>query len=212
MTMKRLVLPVIAAIVALGLWSCYPGSVTVSELDSVLTLYDSEQDFQRFRTYHLPDTILEIGDPDNEISDEYDEEILQLARDNMADLGWVEVEDINDADVVLLAEKSRSDLWVAWNPCPGCWCGYWCWYPGWPWYGGSPYYPWGGVVYSYPVGTVYLTMYDATDEAPMGDQPAASWTAAFNGLVQGSASSITARIDRGIDQAFDQSPYLELGQ
>ena len=207
--MKRVKMAMIAAVAIFGLWSCYPGSVTVSELDSVLTVYDSEQDFQMYNTFHLPDTIVPIGDPDNEIGDDFDEDILEEVRTNMINKGYEEVDDITQSDVVITVEKSRSDLLVGWNPCPTCWCGYWCWYPSWPWYGGSPYYPWGGVVYSYPVGTVYITMYNNTDEAPMGDQPAASWAAAFNGLISGSDQSILNRVERAIDQAFDQSPYLD---
>jgi hypothetical protein len=34
------------------------------------------------------------------------------------------------------------------------------------------------------------------------------WTAGINGLLEGSATGITARITRAIDQAFAQSPYL----
>ena len=206
---NRLLIPMVA-IAVLAMWGCYPGSVTVSELDTVLTLFDDEEDFQRFTTFHLADTIVVIGDDDNEVDHKYDDDILNEVRQNMLDLGYEERDQIEGTDVVLLVEYSRSDLLVGWNPCPGCWCGYWCWYPGWPWYGYNPYYPWGGVVYSYPVGTVFITMFDNTGEEPPMDMVApAPWTAAFNGLIQGSDSQILQRIERAIDQAFDQSPYLE---
>ena len=199
------------ALIAFAMWGCYPGSVTVSELDTVLTLYDDEEDFQRFTTFHVADTIILIGDDDDNESDgRYDDDILELVRQNFRDLGYEERDQVEGTDVVILLEKSRSDLLVGWNPCPGCWCGYWCWYPGWGWYGYNPYYPWGGVVYSYPVGTVFVTMFDNTGEEPPMDMTVpAPWTMVFNGLVEGSDSQILARIERAINQGFDQSPYLE---
>jgi len=204
---KKFFLP-LAALAVFTVWGCYPGDVSVTELDTVLTLYDEETDFSNFQTFHLPDTIIHIGDDDDEISRVFDQQMLAKVRDNMLDLGYTEVDDIEQSDIVVLLEISRSDLLVAYDPCPGCWCGYWCWYPGWGWYGYDPYYPWGGpVVYSYPVGSVFVTWYDVQND-DMPDVIPAPWAATFNGLIEGSDSQIEARIERGIDQAFDQSPYL----
>jgi hypothetical protein len=203
----RLILPLLA-LMSLSVWGCYPGDVTVSELDTILTLYDDENDFSQYNTYHLIDSVMHIGDEDDEIGREYDDDILAKLRDEMADAGYVEVGSIEESDIVMTVEISRSDLLVGWNPCPGCWCGYWCWYPGWPWYGYNPYYPWGGtVVYSYPVGKIFMTMYD-TNDSSMEDMAVAPWAATMNGLAQGSDSQILNRILGGIEQAFNQSPYL----
>ena len=62
MKTKTIFLSIAVAIV--GMWGCYPGSVTVSELDTVLTIYEHEEDFSRFKTYHMPDTVMAIGDED----------------------------------------------------------------------------------------------------------------------------------------------------
>jgi hypothetical protein len=35
------------------------------------------------------------------------------------------------------------------------------------------------------------------------------WNGIINGLLQGSNSNILSRIDRNVDQAFAQSPYLQ---
>lgn len=203
---KNLLLPMIAVVLLLG-WGCYPGTVSVSELDTVLTLYDEEEDFSRFMTYAMPDTIVLIGDDeDNETDDRFDQDILNRVAQNMEAKGYTRVDSPDQADIVMLVEKSRSDLLVGWNPCPGCWCGYWCWWygPGWnPWY---PWYGGGTVVYSYPLGTIFMTMFDNIESE---DQQAdANWSGTFNGLVQGSDGSILARIERAVDQAFEQSPYL----
>jgi hypothetical protein len=41
-----------------------------------------------------------------------------------------------------------------------------------------------------------------------GDEVPVEWTATVNGLLQGSEQNRLGRIDRTIDQAFNQSPYL----
>ena len=196
------------AIAVMAMLGCYPGDVSVSELDTILTLYDDEKDFSTYSTFHVPDTVIHIGDEDDEIGREFDDDMITKVRNEMLDAGYTEVGSVDEADVVLTIEISRSDLLVGWNPCPGCWCGYWCWYPGWPWYGYDPYYPWGGtVIYSYPVGTIFITMYDVNDST-MEDMAVAPWAATMNGLAQGSDQQILNRIENGISQAFDQSPYL----
>ena len=203
MKTKTIFLSLVVAIV--GLWGCYPGSVTVSELDTVLTLFDDQEDFTRFKTFHLADTIV-VGGDDGESNDKFDEQILDQVFANMLALNYKSVSTIDSADIVILLEKTNSELLVGWNPCPGCWCGYWCWYPGWGWGGYNPYYPGGGIVYSYPVGTIFIDMYDNTRHEDM--QVMVPWVASFTGLVSGSDSQILARIDNAIDQAFEQSAYL----
>ncbi len=196
------------AVAVTAMWGCYPGTVSVSELDTVLTIYDEKEDFSRFQTFHLPDTIIAIGDENGESNDAYDAQMLEKIRNNIIALGYESVDDISVADLVFTVEKSNSELLVGWNPCPGCWCGYWCWYPGWPWYGGgyNPYYPGGGVVYSYPIGTLFISMFDTGTD--MGMNVVSPWDAAINGLISGSDQQIITRIDRAIDQSFEQSPYL----
>jgi hypothetical protein len=206
MNTRTIFLSLVVAVI--GLWGCYPGSVSVSELDTVITIYDHEEDFSRFKTFHMPDTIVAIGDEDGESENKYDDQILEQIRQNLLATGYQSTDDIAVADLVITVEKSNSELHVGWDPCPGCWCGYWCWYPGWPWYGGgyNPYYPGGGVVYSYPIGTIFISMFDTGTE--MGMNAVSPWASAFNGLISGSDSQILARIDDAIDQSFAQSPYL----
>jgi uncharacterized protein DUF4136 len=192
-------------VAVVGLWGCYPGSVSVSELDTVLTLYDDQEDFSRFKTFHMPDTIVPIGE-EGDYESKYDRQILDQIRNNLLGLGYQSIDSINEADLVILIEKQNSELLVGWNPCPGCWCGYWCWYPGWGWGGYNPYYPGGGIVYSYPIGTIFIDMFDPGTEMDMN--LVAPWVASFSGLISGSDQQILDRIDRAIDQAFAQSPYL----
>ena len=109
--------------------------------------------------------------------------------------------------VVLLATSTRvqtgviySDWFAAWGYLP-----YWdaSVDPSWAWA-----FPDGVVPYAYQSGTLLVTMIDV--RAPRADTKTIPmlWAAGLDGLV--GDSSTTARIRAGIDQAFEQSPYLRL--
>jgi len=100
-------------------------------------------------------------------------------------------------------------------------------YPGYPWWGGGwwggwyPGYP-GGCYYcgypptvgytSYEVGTVALEMYDLRKIPAGGSIPSdfdISWIGVLRGLLASKSSTENTRVVNGIQQAFDQSPYLK---
>lgn len=187
-------------LVMVTIWSCYPGSVSTSELDTVVTLYDETYDFSQINTFHLADTIVVIGEGNDDITNFFDDDVIERTRQNLINIGYVEEPDASQADVYVFLEKTRSDLVIV-TP-PPC---YYCWYPGYPGY--PPYYPWysPGYVYTYPVGTLFANMYETDSET---HQAPARWGYRINGLITGSNEFIMERLDRSIDQAFTQSPYL----
>ena len=68
------------------------------------------------------------------------------------------------------------------------------------------YYPW-PVVGSFTTGSVFVEFIDGDDINPDEDQITARWAGVVTGVLSG--SNVTAeRITRGIDQCFNQSPYL----
>jgi hypothetical protein len=95
------------------------------------------------------------------------------------------------------------------------------WYPGWGggWYPGYPGYPCYYCSYpptvsyeSFDVGTIVLDMFDlrqipASGQVPSDFDPA--WVGVFKGLISSSATSNADRVVEKINQAFEQSPYLE---
>lgn len=190
--------------------SCYPGDeLTVSDVDTVVTLFDKNADFKSDSTYAMPDSVLHIV-PDGErddISRAYDDDILSDIADNMATLGYTRVSDPAAANVhVLPAVNVRDYTGVAYT---GGWWNYWYGYypPYWGWY---PYYPSGGVTYEYSVGTLFILMMDPT-KTTVDDKPVPPiWIAACNGLAD--KSSNAKRIANGINQAFQQSKYLGEGK
>ena len=194
-----------------GVASCYPGEInSVGEADLVLTLYDTEADFDSQITYAMPDTIVRFDEDggSSAANPVVDAEILAQVAAEFAAIGYTRV-DVGGAEpdviVLLTAARADIDLWF-----PGGWWGYWGWWPGWgPGYGPGwgPGYPWGPVYGgTQSIGTLVITMFDP-DEAQEMEIPAL-WSGVINGLLSGSDASILARVDGLISQAFSQSPYL----
>ncbi len=184
------------------LCSCYPkGPDNYEDLDVVYTDYNQGFDFASKGTYSIPDKIVKLtGDLiDGQLPEFVDEpgatQMLNEMERNMSDMGWIKVDDPGDADVVLFP--------AAWtNTTVYYWYDYWCWY--------YPYYC-GGWGWGYPsvstvtAGTLVMTIVPAGNGG--GDSnPMPIWTGMVNGLLSG-ANDIS-RATNGIDQAFDQSPYL----
>jgi hypothetical protein len=183
---------------------CYPeGPEFAEELDIAYTVYDDEYDFASKGTYALPDRIPRItgdlidGEEPEFIKEPYNSNILSTIASNMADLGWTQVEDPEDADIQLLP--------AAWTNTTVVFSGsYWCWY--YPYYcGGWWYYPYPAAT-SYSTGTLVMVMNDLNAESTDGSTRIV-WTAAINGLLTGTYNA--DRVNNGINQSFEQSPYLQ---
>jgi hypothetical protein len=205
--MKRNLSGVLLSVALLS--GCYPGGPEyIEDLDLVVTRHDSSFDFDEMKTYALPDRIVKITgnlEEDEEvefINDSYASIILGRIRDNLEDYGWAEVGADQNPDVIILPSAMQSTTWI-WY--------YDYWY--WDWY--YPYY-WWGWYYPYPIyggsyssGSVFLQM-TFPDGVTAADNIPVVWSAILNGLLEGDVSQIDSRIGRSVDQAFEQSPYLDL--
>ena len=203
-----------AAAAWLGLSGCYPGETPVSDI--VATLHDTKKDFRTYQTFTLPDSVVDAGDPSDpgyiEVTHEYDDEILAGIRQNLTALGWVEIPEdqlspTNVADVAVLVTMIITETTQIWYYPP-----YWGWWPGWGYY--PPYYP--GWIYpccysvsQYTTGTISIDMAALVDADPATETVPIPWAARLNGLANRS-SATQARIETAIDQAFAQSPYLDI--
>jgi hypothetical protein len=185
--------------IILLLGSCYPqGPEYYEDLDLVYTNYDDQYDFGSKGTFAIPDKIVKVsgnlieGEDPEFVDEPFNGQILQQIENNMSELGWTKTDDPANADVVLFpAVWSNTTIYY--------WYDYWCWY--YPWYCG---WGWGyPSASSYTTGTLVMTL---VAEESNYLEPTRVWTAAANGLLSG-AVDIT-RVNRSIDQAFEQSPYL----
>ena len=197
--MKKTIVFYLGLIIILG--ACYPqGPEYYEDLDLVYTNYEDQYDFASKGTYAMPDRIVKItgniieGEPPEFVKEPYNTDMLQKMEANMTALGWTKTDDPINADLVLFPA-----VWT--NTTIYYWYDYWCWY--YPYYCG---WGWGYPSFSsYTTGTLVMTMVaDGSDYI----DPTSVWTAVANGLLSGSFN--TSRVNRAIDQAFEQSPYLKV--
>lgn len=200
------------AAVPLLFMGCYPEQPEyINEYNLVYTNHSPDMDFGALNTYALPDSVVIIsGDLDEGETPEmvdpfYGDKIVSRIRQNMNGLGWVEVTDSAQADVIILPSAMKTlnidTYYYYW--------GYWGWYypgyyPGWGWYypGYVPTYT------SYTTGSLIMQMTVRGDLSPAGNV-SVPWVAVINGLLEGSDASIADRVTTNIDQAFKQSEYLK---
>lgn len=178
--------------------SCYPGDpISASDTDVVTTFYSPNADFAGKTTYAMPDSVIYITDSGMTSggNSTLNNQILTAINNNMQNFGFVAEPDPDAADVHIVALAAKT-TWVGGSCYPGYWGGYWYPYSGWC-------YP---VAYSYETGTLLIVMLDPTTSTSDNAQPI--WLAGMNGLLSGSAN--VSRINKAINQAFDQSAdYLK---
>jgi len=222
----------ILASAAASLFACHPAGIDdSSETDVVVTRQAKDYNYSQNKTYDIPDEIVDLCtvDPNkfpdagaagegptppdlncNEVTHKFDATILKEIEDHLKELGYTHVADGETPDVVMLVGALSSNNWVAYTYYPWNY-----WYGWWP-----PYYGWGGIYYpyypvtsvvNYPTGSLTMELVSLHDADPDNHRTPAIWTGYISGLLaQGDQSSAT-RIDKTIDQAFAQSPYLKVG-
>ncbi|MDL5048722.1 DUF4136 domain-containing protein [Oscillatoria amoena NRMC-F 0135] len=202
-----------AGFLAVTLAGCYPaGPEYVEDLDVVYTTFDKGYDFAAGTTYSRPDQIVvdvERDDNGNWVPEympqTFADQILGYIDDNMEAMGWTRIPNDIDGnptgtpDIVLTpaAVKSTTYFYSYW---------YDWWYGGYwgGWYGW--YYPPYVTISSYTTGSMIMVIADPNIESPINETQAA-WVAVANGLFTGAYDF--NRVERAIDQAFAQSPYLK---
>ncbi len=209
---------VTAVALVLVLGACYPGDISsVEETDVVLTIHNGN-DFSGFSTYAMPDTVIDVcensDDPECEnaldIDHSYDDQILAQVAARMQGYGYQripidQVDENNLPDLFMLVtvsatERTSASVWWPWWGWGGWWPG---WGPGW-----GPGYPVVSVT-RWDQGTLEMTLVDPTDTDPDQEIFNVQWDAILTGVLSTRDGPInTGRIDRGIQQAFDQSTYL----
>ncbi len=207
------------------LFSCYPGNDTdLEDLDTVTTIFNTDDFSTSPKSAIVIWKVVEIKGEDGDnipYHGEIDSEILNTTLDNLVDMYGVDnvyiasvtdtpspvpsnsnVEIIKQHDpdpnadmAVLPSILLRKNVGVGWTYPPYWWWG--CWYC---WYYPVPYY------YDYEVGTVMVSMKDPNR---LGNEEGSSWTTFIRGLLSSNNSFNKDRTVKGVNQAFDQSPYLK---
>ena len=217
--MKRLLFLSFIGLFAQFLVSCYPeGTENLEEMYFAITNYNKNEDFTKYTTFSLPDTIVYFVAKGETPNHEFDAQILQLVKDNFTQLGYSYIEPTSEEDqqpsfIVTVSAFSNVNYYYG----SDYWYNYWGWYPGWNWIWGptwgpgwGPSYPWYPVtVYSYRSGSIVIDMIATNQEASSTKKVPVLWSGIADGLLQGSKQSIIDRMESTIDQCFIQSPYLK---
>jgi len=180
--------------------SCYPdGPEYYEDLDVVYTNYTEDFNFSSKSTYAMPDKIVKIegnlieGEAPEFVEEPINSQLVVQIQSNMTAMGWTKVEDPLSADLVLFPAVLTNTTVVYYYD-------YWCWY--YPYYcGWGYYYPVSAS--SYTTGTRIMSL---VADGENYVEPSGVWYAAANGIMTGEYN--TSRVMKAIDQAFDQSPYL----
>jgi len=186
--------------------ACYPGSLdSAEEALVVATVRDTDRDFTQYGTFAMPDEVYDLSEFVNlpiERDGTYDRRILNDFARGMADAGWERVADPDDpeVDVVLLvgAVATNNFIWVG---TPG-----WGYYPGW----GYLYPPYWSSV-NVPQGTVIGIMVSPSEFDSVTQGVPVLWGAVIQGVLQIDPARLARQIDASIAKAFEQSPYLQVG-
>jgi Domain of unknown function (DUF4136) len=189
---------------------CYANSfVSPDDIGWVTTLVDSTtSSLFTARTFAIPDTVVELQG-DGSFTHSSDRIIVDRVRTHFVSLGWTEVRDADASPDVLVVIGVSTRVEVGYT--------YADWYSSWGW---APYWgatadptwawgvPGGAIPYFYEVGTLLMTMVDLRAPRDRTKIVPVLWIAAANGVLSDAAT--LPRALTGIDQAFAQSPYLEV--
>jgi hypothetical protein len=199
------------AIATLFAAACSSSDIVVSNetFAAVVTVVDSGAALRSARTFAMPDTVVKRPATATAIDPALARQLLADVRAHLLALGWTEIPVAVDSrpDVLVLLAASTQvqtgmlygDWFSAWGYLP-----YWgpTVDPSWAW--GAP----AGIAYSYQSGTLLVTMIDVRAQDSNAKVIPMLWAAALDGLVN--EATTLSRIHTGINQAFDQSPYLRL--
>ncbi len=216
--MKKLIPFLLAAVV---LTACQK-EPNLSELSSdyvVYTDYDTKANFSQYSTYYLPDSVLVIGASGKATywKDEKADFILGVLENNMSQRGF-DVAEKEAAELGLQVSYIENTQyfvsnpindWWWWGGYPGYWgTGYWGGY--WDsWY--YPYYPVYPVVYSYSTNSFVVELVDLNKDTDVDGKKRLEvlWNSYMVGAKGGSAQANKNLVERAINQAFAQSPYIK---
>ena len=206
--MKRTI-PILLAALAFTACEKEPDTDKLDNQYMVYTDYDKNCDFGQLKTYYVPDSVLYInsgekkefwkGSAANTVRDEFIENMNER---------FIRVNNIEDADIGLQLSYVASTYTFAGYGNDPWWYSYpYYWTPGyWGGYWGSWYYPY-PIVYSYTTGSIIAEIVNLsvtdTKKLPV------VWSAYISGILNSNGQLHPEKTEEGIEQAFDQSPYLQ---
>ncbi|MEL4308524.1 DUF4136 domain-containing protein [Joostella sp. CR20] len=180
----------------------------ISDYDIVKTEYSRDYwETENPTTYYLVNNVRWIetdggeGNSNPDLTRNYDQTILNSIDENMAELGYTKVTQLDEEnlpDLIIAAQAlatTYADIDFIWDG----------WYDWWGYY--DPYYPGGyyPVYYEWIEGTLFIEMASTSSIDVENEQIDIVWGAGINGLVRGSQSANIDFIEDRVEDAFEQS-------
>ena len=175
-----------------------------SDLDVTITDYDTAFDYSNLCKYYIDETInYDEGDNTDEVSEDIATEMFAHTQSNLDAKNYLRVNTQAEADIVVEYYVTSSNYvavsdWYYQGD-------YWWWGYNGGWYIYSPVY---STYYMYTAGSLVTTM---TSRALVDSEenPSPYWYSMLNGVVENNEESNKIRVENSLDQAFNQSPYLD---
>lgn len=187
--------------------ACTPGSgVSVQESDVIVTIFNENTNFGALNTYILVDSIVHVPEDNSNLDRTHDKEIMRLVDSLLTRRGYTKTDTIQTPipDFYVLFYATAQQNWFLLNAWPGSGWGWW----GWPCCGGGWGWPGVGATYGFTTGTLAVTLISPA-VADTTSTTIPYWTGAMNGVMDDTPQGVEARLERGINQMFEQSPYLQ---
>lgn len=184
----------------------------------VRTDYMQDAEFVKKPKYFIGDTIYVIGSSKDKKTEKWAygtnekaKEMLDLVKDRMDTYGYEVQADTTGVDLRMQITYIE-DMYYYLQLYYDYWWDYWENWGGWYW-GYYPYYPY-PVFYTYKTGSLIIDMVDnkATPiEMSKGKKAKpVIWNTYASGLISGNKNFNQKLVLKAINEAFDQSPYLNI--
>lgn len=180
----------------------------------VYTSHNDKADFNNYKTYYVVDSVLTITDKDKTeyLPASEGDPIIKSIADNMAKKGFIRVDSKEKADLGIQSSFVKNSYYLNGYPGSNWWWGYpGYWGPGyWGGYWNQWYYPY-PISFGFEVGSLLTEIVDLKGGENRTDQKLpVLWTGYMTGLLAGSDKVNTQLSVNAINQAFEQSPYLNI--
>ncbi len=179
-----------------------PSSGRVTQDLVVYTQYDVTVNFNEYKTFSLPNTVVYIDGKDTSTLNNANATVLlnRIAAD-MKTRGFEQIANTAKPDLGVNVTAIKTTTTTVYSP---------------GWYYGYPgYYPWGYPGYGYPYYPAYVTSYSAGSviidlvdlKKVVNNTVMVRWNAFIRGLMTNTHTQ--ADITNSVDQAFTQTPVLK---
>ncbi len=168
-------------------------------------------DFTKFKTFHVPDSLLIIGQSDKPVFSKSQEakDLILTFKSNMEDRGFVFVAEAADADLgAQLTYMIKTDKYVQYYDSPYWWLDYPGYWPAGYWGNWHGYYYPRPVTYSFTTNALLADIVDLKDVKSEETPLEILWSSYMGGPAGISLKYDVRRMMDAMNQAFKQSPYL----